>query len=213
MAPRGLLGHNPTAPTQHRRAGRAGITGGTPELREAEGLSVTFPKRASPAPRADSAAQWKFPSGASAGASGDPAKPPGTLQELGRCHQSGLLGFLWGSRGSGGSGGFWGGGCAAPLPALPCPAAMGPALPGLPELPMSAAINLERNLCAGQRKNTGKPRSCCGGALGLFVPRARSQLGFLAAATLPAQNQRQPRGSELGQAPLESVSQRCLGLK
>lgn len=111
--PRPLGGSSGTNPPLPPSKGRAGITGGTPELREAEGPSVTFPKRAG------SAAQWKFPSGASAGASGDPAKPPWTLQELGRCRQSALLGSLWGSRGSGGSGGFLGRGMCRPSPPLP----------------------------------------------------------------------------------------------
>lgn len=139
----GSSGHGPAAPVPPQR--RRYNLGGTRELwggagtLSCPGVPHKAPLRpspsAAPAPRPqNSAAQWKFPSGASAGASGHRQNLPGASRELGRCHRESTVaagGTLW-SREPGGAGGP---GELGPLalprrsPGSPALIPMGPARP------------------------------------------------------------------------------------
>lgn len=101
--PRGSSGHNPTAPVPRRKGGQdvQVQTGGTREVwggggtLSCSGVLHKAPLQPSPSAaspprpaqrRHHSAAQWKFPSGASAGASRDRQNLPGPRREVGLCH-------------------------------------------------------------------------------------------------------------------------------
>lgn len=179
-----LGAQTPRSHPPQRWAGRAGITrGDTRALGGRGGLSAArgcctnplsnLPKRRfTPAPCA-APAEFRSPVEIPQrcqrwGLQGPGKNLPGTIQELGRRHpeqhfgrREGSCGNLGGSRGAQGNfWGHWGRGSVFPRrsprcsPRSPALVAMGPALPSLPNLPMNAAINLERNLCVGQRKNT-----------------------------------------------------------
>lgn len=154
--------HSPSPPAKVGRTCRYNL-GGTPELRGGGGaLSCSgvphkpplsnFPQAPlHPRARQNSAAQWKFPSGASAGASRDrqktsldPARSWGAATESSIAAAGGILcSGESGERGIAGQRGIWGErgwGCARPRPlpalpallsGLPCPACDGPCLPSL----------------------------------------------------------------------------------
>lgn len=139
------------------------------------------PNAASPSPPAQrpaapSAAQWKFPSGASAGASGARRTSPGPSQELGCCHLSAALPpqptqgrIIW-SREAGGS--RAGAALApSPLPALASLPASAPAwllfffqapLPSFKWALPAQPRNLPLSGTADERRDKFRKKSLCG---------------------------------------------------